>query len=312
MGDRLTIADERYVWVARDKSSEWKAIHSFQLLGHLPFRPLIEMVCEPFLPNRLGNTSTPKQVIQRLAENLFGIVSSGPVWVDLGNLSALETFTAADVARMLGDLRTQAREWAHLIVPVVRTTSSPQFVDAAIRWASSTGSGLCIRVMGLNDVVAQSAFVDSTIRLSRLDHGDIDLIIDAQDLPSVMAQHQVAVHYPLCQSSRTWAIVSGTFPREITHLSPDSYVHLLPRTEWSAFMSDLSLPEGWRTPVYGDYATQGSIYAPSPGHSASPPRSATLRDKSMSCFAGGRERRLISLSTLATRGSCWRTRFFAT
>ena len=105
MGERLTIVDDRYVWVARDKNSEWNAIHSFQLLGHLPFRPLIEMVCEPSIPNRQGKTSTPIEVTRRLAENLFRVVSSGPVRVDLGDLSGLETFTAADTVRMLDEPR---------------------------------------------------------------------------------------------------------------------------------------------------------------------------------------------------------------
>ncbi len=262
--------DDRHVWVARDKASEWAAIHSSFFFGHLPFRPLIEAVCEPFIPDREGRTQTPAQVIRRLADNLSRIVWAGPVWVDFGNLSVRDTLTFSDIARMLDDLRASCGGWSHLIIPVVRTTSAPQVADAAFRWATTTGSGLCIRVMGLSDLAAQSLIVDTTVRQSGLSQQQIDLIVDAQDLPSVMSQQQIATQFPLSQTSRTWAIVAGTFPSTVTDLSPDKYLHRLPRTEWTEFSDDVSLPNGWRTPVFGDYATQGAIYVPSPGHAASP------------------------------------------
>lgn len=41
-----------FIWVARDKGSEWKALAALQGKGTMPAIPLIEAVCEPFLPQR--------------------------------------------------------------------------------------------------------------------------------------------------------------------------------------------------------------------------------------------------------------------
>lgn len=273
--ERVTMIDERFVWVARDKGSEWKTIHSLQYMGELPFRLLVEAVCEPFIPNRKGLTLTPNTVASRLARNLAKASMSGPVWIDFGNLTALRTFSGADIALMLDLLRVHAEAggWGHLIVPVVRTTSELSMVNAVARWAARLDSGICIRVMGANGLAAKATFVNAVLESSGLDHNQIDLVIDAQDLPSVASQQQLADAFALSQSSRTWAIIAGTFPSAVTHLSADDYIHLLPRTEWMEFSSDRSLGSGKRTPLYGDYATQGSLYAPSPGFGAS----ATIR-----------------------------------
>ncbi len=41
-----------FIWVARDKGSEWKALTALQGRGKLPVIPLIEAVGEPFLAQR--------------------------------------------------------------------------------------------------------------------------------------------------------------------------------------------------------------------------------------------------------------------
>lgn len=269
MDARVISVDERFVWVARDKGSEWRAIQSFLLLGQLPFRLLVEAVCEPFIPNRQGKVLTPSEAIRNLSANLFPVVASGPVWVDLGNLTTNQLFTSADIARMLSDLRAKADGWAHRIIPVVRTTSEAPVVVTAIQWASSTGSGICIRIMGTDGLENKSALVDALVRWYGLRHCDVDLVVDAQDLPSVMTQRAIADAFPICNTCRSWTIVAGTFPNTITHLSRERYVHILPRTEWTAFSGDVSLRSGERTPLYGDYATQGSIYTPSQPYGAS-------------------------------------------
>jgi hypothetical protein len=107
---------------------------------------------------------------------------------------------------------------------------------------------------------------------------EIDLIVDAQDLPRAVSHEQLRAHFPVSASSRTFAVVAGSFPAQITSLNPDIYEHRLDRGEWSTWKEEVAGANGDRVPVYGDYATQAATYAPSPGFPGSPSIRYTTAD----------------------------------
>ncbi len=129
-----------FVWVMRDKGSEWRTALQRAGTEQLRFIPLVEAVCERFLPQQDKAAPVPTAVIDRLAGLIVRLTDHGPCWVDLTNL--LQIFSANDVAEMHRRLRTSTGLAAHLVVPVVRTSSPSTLIDAAFTWAHEHGSGL--------------------------------------------------------------------------------------------------------------------------------------------------------------------------
>lgn len=261
-----------FVWVMRDKGSEWRALTSLQRLGPLAFTPLIEAVCEPFLVNARNTPKNPVDVIRQLAAKARTVTDRAPAWIDLGNL--LNVFSDRDVATFYEILRSEgARDLGlgrHLLVPVVRSTSPEPVLTAAIEWHTRLRSGVCYRIMGPTHAdKAGRALAEFALRI-----GDssltLDLVYDAQDLPLVFGHEALADVFPISQKARSWSVISGTFPASITPLSPNDYEHKLERTEWQAWKAEIDRNAGWRPPIYGDYATQPSIYTPSLPYAGSP------------------------------------------
>lgn len=257
-----------FVWAMRDKGSEWRAMESFLRAGALPFTPLVEAVCEPFIPQRGHLPESPVAVMERLSRRVAPLTYLGPVWVDCGNLK--QVFSSNDVAQMMRVFRRKGELARHLAIPVIRTSADASVIEAGIEWACEEGSGLCIRVDGLTGLEDKARLVDEMVRESGLRDNAMDLILDAQDLPRLISHDEMRAAFPLHHSARTWVALGGTFPPSITDKSPDVYEHKLERGEWTTWRDEMRVPANGRRPIYGDYATQPAIYTPSPAFPGSP------------------------------------------
>lgn len=257
-----------FVWAMRDKGSEWRAMDSFLRAGALPFIPLVEAVCEPFITQRGHLPESPVAVMEKLGTRIVALTDSGRVWVDLGNLEGV--FSSNDIAEMLRVVRNHRELARHLVIPVIRTSMQPPVIDAAIEWARSEGSGLCIRVDGLTALREKGRLVSDISAEAGLINESIDLVLDAQDLPLAVSHDEMRATFPLSQTARTWAVLAGSFPPSITDMPPDEYEHHRDRREWTAWRDEIEVPGAWRRPIYGDYATQPAIYSPSPSFPGSP------------------------------------------
>lgn len=257
-----------YVWVLRDKGSEWRAVSSLLRDGPRTFYPLVEAVCEPFIAGRETPAKSPVEVMQRLGGRLQLLAESGFVSADLGNLRQM--FSARDRIEMLRLLRRAVGSKNHAVVPVVRCSDEPEFVDAACRTALEAETGLCIRVDGLTNADEKARVVSEIVDRSGIPENLIDFVAHAQDLPRLLSHEEIVAMFPIALRARSWTVVAGTFPPSITHLSPDDYEHHLERSEWLVYADELERSAAARRPQYGDYATQPAIYVPSPPFRASP------------------------------------------
>jgi len=257
-----------FVWVLRDKGSEWRTIRRVLEAGRAPFTPLIEAVREPYQPQRGGTPRDPLAVLAELGEKVRPLTNSGRVWVDLGHLIGL--FSANDVGQLHELVRSNAGLLTQNVTPVIRTSSPGPVVEACLRWAHQEASGVCLRVEGTTHLREKSATVASLAKASGLKDSELDLIFDAQDLPRALSYEELEIALPLSQTARTWSVVAGTFPASITDLSPDLYVHKLDRDEWTAWNEEIAHGRLHRLPDYGDYATQPATYSLSPAFPGSP------------------------------------------
>jgi hypothetical protein len=92
-----------FVWAMRDKGSEWRAMARCLRAGPLPFTPLVEAVCEPFIAQRGHVPENPIVVMEKLARRIAPLTYSGRVCVDLGNLERV--FSSNDVVEMMRVVR---------------------------------------------------------------------------------------------------------------------------------------------------------------------------------------------------------------
>jgi hypothetical protein len=257
-----------FVWAMRDKGSEWKAVKNFLQAGALPFTPLVEAVCEPFMAPYGSPVKSPVRVIADLASKIVPMTASGRIWVDLDNLRRI--FSDNDVAELYRIALGHFGSVSALVTPVVRTSSPPEILDVAFAWSRGSGCGVCIRVEGSPHLSTKAAAVRSIAAGSGEHPTDIDLIYDAQDLPRAVSHDALRDYLPLSAHARTWVVLAGTFPPMITDMKADEYEHKRERGEWAAWCEEISDDEGDRLPLYGDYATQPAIYMPSPPFPGSP------------------------------------------
>lgn len=227
-----------YVWVLRDKGSEWRAVSSLLRDGPRTFYPLVEAVCEPFIAGRETPAKSPVEVMQRLGGRLQLLAESGFVSADLGNLRQM--FSARDRIEMLRLLRRAVGSKNHAVVPVVRCSDEPEFVDAACRTALEAETGLCIRVDGLTNADEKARVVSEIVDRSGIPENLIDFVAHAQDLPRLLSHEEIVAMFPIALRARSWTVVAGTFPPSITHLSPDDYEHHLERSDGSCTQTSWS------------------------------------------------------------------------
>lgn len=253
-----------FIWVMRDKGSEWKTALSFLSSRDLPFTPLIESVCEPIIHS--GKSAI--HVIRDLARKVAPLSARGRVWVDLSNLSRV--LSSNDLAEIHSVFGNTQRLLAAPITPVVGTSMSEIVAESAMRLGHDLGVGICIRIDGVTRLNEASSRVTEIVRSCGLPDSDIDLIFDAQDLPRAVPYDALPDLFPLSRNARNWAVIAGSFPSTITDMHPDVYEHVRERAEWMNWLDESTRWTTGRFPVYGDYATQPAIYAPSPPFPASP------------------------------------------
>lgn len=257
-----------YLWVARDKASEWRAIQSNIVGGDLPFSVLAEAVCEPLRAGGRTHSNAPDAVVTRLAVRIGELPRTSWVAADLDNL--LMDLSAGDVASLVPLLGRFAASGVLVPRPVVRT-STPQPVRAALfDLAGRLGNGLVIRLDGVNRIEQGARQVEAIALESGVGRGAIDLVVDAKDLPQYVSLSALHDAIELIQSCRSWTFLSGTFPASITHLHSRTLLHRLDRTEWEVYRDQMATFTGQRAPSFGDYATQGAIYKPSDPFRPSP------------------------------------------
>lgn len=207
-------------------------------------------------------------VVKELARKVAPLCARGRVWVDLGNLSrVLSPNDLSEIHAVFGNAQNAL---APPVTPVVRTSMSEVVAESAMRLGHDLGVGICIRVDGVTRLNEASNRVADIARASGLPDSEIDLIFDAQDLPRAVPYDALPSLFPLSRNARNWAVIAGSFPSSITDMHPDVYEHVRERAEWLNWHDESTRWMAGRFPIYGDYATQPAIYAPSPPFPASP------------------------------------------
>lgn len=262
-----------YVWLARDKASEWIALSRVFARQRPVVRPLIDAVYERF-SSETGSLRV-EPVAYGIASRLAALSAVTPVWFDVGNL--LQYLEERDVLRVIQVVQDNLGFFGERVVPVVRATIPVRISHALWRWAKSVNSGICLRIDGFDGLRQKVLSLADCVKENAGSWGEVDLIADAQDLPRTHSISQLAAEIPFIAGVRSWTVSGSSFPAAVTHLSPDAYEHTIERAEWTSYRQAWRESRDIRMPWFGDYATQCGRYNRSPRAKPSPTVRYTTR-----------------------------------
>lgn len=149
------------------------------------------------------------------------------------------------------------------IIPVLSTEADTSTRNIAVKYARSTGDGLCIRIdrFNLGDLDLAN-IIENFVGDNGLKVEDTDLLIDLGVIGADDKADAVAVQLsslPHLDKWRSFIVSGGAFPKDLSEFEKHSNPKIL-RLDWrlwSALNTQVVLK---RKPTYSDYTIQHPIY----------------------------------------------------
>lgn len=201
---------------------------------------------------------------QRLGGYLRKLQGGVSVALDGGNSGGEALSGVEEEMRRLGEVAdTESDDWSISVIPVVRYENGYSDLDVFQQLNEKYQSGYLLR-LGSVEADPDIAEADSRVPLLldglAVEPGQIDLVLDYAEVDSRQAVERAtprardAVEWAASRNWRSITLLSGSFPKSISHLEYD-YENLLPRFEvdlWNSIASEAKVETNIH---YGDYAT---------------------------------------------------------
>ena len=260
---------KRYVPVLRFKKAEKDALAAlFQCNIDLSgLTPLLELVPNPFIKASQSVNLSLSDILGDIADSvLMHWGYDRPFFLDLWHLPwdlqkedeihPFVTFNSCALARGL-----------HFIpVTGLDVTRTPAYQSAISDLVKLNGRGVCFRLLS-KDLQAANLFDDLDILLQNLNIGpnDVDLIVDQQYFDGSHSKYislsEISERIPFLQSWRTFTVICGTFPVNLSDQFKKNTMPLVTRMEWKLWLNQIEPGSKLlRIPDYGDYTIQHPIY----------------------------------------------------
>lgn len=255
-----------YVPVLRWKRGEWLALKYLDEGVRSQITPLVEIPPSRFWPRKdeqsLDIDGRVSEIADAILESWGG---SAPLLVDLGlvNTSVLRTSNGGHLLSRFSD---EARKRGIRVIPVTGLIRDGGYQSAALDMAVQDGEGLCLR-LGLDELghAGLAEEIDSLMGEFGLSHADVDLAVDLGLVQQpAMALRGILSRIPNLGAWRTFTMISGAFPRDLTGFKIGT--HELPRADWLTWRNEIvgSAPKQTRPPRFGDYTIQHPIFSEPP------------------------------------------------
>ena len=251
-----------YVPVLRWKRGEWLALKGLDATSRAQITPILEIP-----PKHWGLNETPAGPIDEIkirttADQIAENWGADRAFVDLCLISSTVKTTAG--RNPLIGLFERAKALQLSLIPVADLLIPCN--HSAVSAATSLGrAGAAIRLYRAdltdNALRTKLATLVTTLGIPR---SEIDLIVDLKkaddNCPSV---NTVCSIVPELMAWRTFSVVSGAFPKDLTGFSVGD--HVLDRVDWLRWKTSIeSKTPPVRLPAFGDYVTQHPIYSEPP------------------------------------------------
>jgi T4 beta protein len=250
-----------YVAVLRAKKAEWAALKSLAPSVRASLTPLIELTPDiaggrPGAAARAGRTTFDNS-IHLTFTNLQDQLTQSRVFLDFGHLRAMRASAWALIRSICGGpLRG--------LVPVVTAPACDgRLVD--LRTMTGNGVGACVRVPAVVLARQGANVLSAELQALNLNRNDVDLIIDLGCEPRLFSHDQLRAAIPSLDEWRSWTVLAGVFPLDLTEMDANQLEYRLPRDEWVVWRSQiLAASARVRRPSFGDFTIQYGEYVPAP------------------------------------------------
>ena len=209
------------------------------------------------------NQQKVDQLITETSNEIYKNWGKAPIFFDL-SLFLPETDSNIPIC-ISRKLSKEIRELKLFLIPVIGLHQEVRYQAGIKSLLKQEGNGVCVRIRK-NEIVDPELALNLNKFLSGLNvtPGQVDIVIDFgitdNSCPSFA---KVRTLLPHLHDWRTFSIISGAFPKDLTEFTPGVRWH--PRLEWRTWVSQLtSKPNLPRCPTYGDYTIQHPIFSEPP------------------------------------------------
>lgn len=276
----MTAPTQSYVPILRSRLAEMTALEKLLPDDRKNVTPLVEFI----MPAPTTDPNDRRKVIEKprekflrrmsgIAKNLLKFCGKNPVFVDVHLLDGdIRASSFEHILASSNDLDIFSIPIVYAI-PVTSTSADMETRAIAVKYAKSSGHGLCLRIdkdhLKEKDLPAQ---IMGFLKTHGLDIKDTDLLVDLQIIDGGTSADEIIEQLaalPELTEWRSFIVSGGAFPKDLTELEVFG-THPLPRFDWilwNALRGNKKLP---RIPTYSDYTVQHPVfYGYIPGASVS-------------------------------------------
>lgn len=240
---------KHYVAVLRCREGEVGALQKLYEQDRKIITPLIEL-----LPGKGGGFST---IIKDIAQN-WGFE---PFFLDLNLLNP--TLRLAGGGHPFVLIGNEAKSLPVKLIPVTGLGRETSYQAAVASVVKANQHGMCVRVNSID--VSRPNFAAELLELvshHKLDSEQTDLIIDLGVTDnSNISYSRLCSLIPNLRRWRTFTVLSGAFPKDLSKIDKDSQYELQ-RADWLSWQKQINAkPKLLRKPSYGDYTVQHAHYS---------------------------------------------------
>ncbi len=259
-----------YIPILRWRPAEIKALEKLFPQDRGNITPLIEFVMPAPSITRKGDkiiiTKTRKEKfleeLPDVAKNLLKSCGQMHMLIDVQQLDAdIRASSLEQILASSKDLDLFSIPVTY-IIPMMGTSADAATRAAAVKYAKSSGHGLCIRIdkSHLKEPNLSSQ-IATFVKENQLDIGKIDLLIDLRVIDQDTAVADVVKKLkilPDLQKWRSFIVSGGVFPKDLSDFLPGD-VHQLERFDWKLW-NKLQKTDLLRKPLFSDYTIQHPFY----------------------------------------------------
>ncbi|KKR88230.1 MAG: hypothetical protein UU37_C0008G0006 [Candidatus Gottesmanbacteria bacterium GW2011_GWA2_41_12] len=159
------------------------------------------------------------------------------------------------------------------IIPVTSTSADMDTRAVAVKYAKSSGHGLCLRIDRAHlEEKDMPARIMEFVKINALDIKNVDLLVDLQIVDGGASADDIAeqlARLPELTKWRSFVVSGGAFPKDLTELEVFG-THPLSRLDWILWNALRDSKKLSRVPTYSDYTVQHPVfYGYIPGASVS-------------------------------------------
>ncbi len=255
-----------YIPILKWKRAEQSALESIKNEDKEHLTPLIQFVMPKLTPKELvGMTedegfqetiSKFRKKTKKIPEEILKAWGVAPVFIDFSLLYTIELKTEA-----LEYILSEGGKIGTFLIPVLYLSDDQKIKEIVKNYKH----GLCLRLVcaDLNDMSTLGKKIDELLVSTGLKEEDVDLLVDIKEIEENSGKFSkymdLSKAIPSLLKWRTFTFASGAFHEDLSRCKSEEGT-IIPRLDWTNWVSQTQDKSSLRTPSFSDYTIQHPIY----------------------------------------------------